>query len=64
MVKVNGQELKLAGKSVAEYLAEAQYEPRRVAVELNGQIVPRAQYATSILRDGDVLELVSFVGGG
>ncbi len=64
MVKINGQELYLAGKSVAEYLAEAQYEPGRVAVELNGQIVPKDQYATKILCDGDVMELVNFVGGG
>jgi len=35
-----------------------------VAVELNRDIVPRATHATAQLRDGDVLELVHFVGGG
>ena len=64
MVKINGKELKVAGKSISEYLATTNYDPKRIAVERNGDIVPKAQYDETMLRDGDVVEVVSFVGGG
>ena len=64
MVKVNGMELDIAGKTVAEYLATTNYDPKRIAVERNGDIVFRLQYETAVLQDGDSLEIVSFVGGG
>lgn len=64
MVKINGQLLDLAGKSIAEYLASANYDGTRIAVERNGEIVPRASYSDTLLCDGDTLEVVSFVGGG
>ena len=60
MVKVNGTELNIAGKTVAEYLAETNYDPKRIAVERNGDIVPKAQYETAVLADGDSVEVVSF----
>ena len=64
MVKVNGEELDIAGKTVSEYLATTNYEPKRIAVERNGDIVFKSQYAVTVLKDGDSLEVVSFVGGG
>ena len=64
MVKVNGRELDIAGKTVSEYLATTNYDPKRIAVERNGDIVLKSQYDTTILEDGDSLEIVSFVGGG
>ena len=64
MVKANGTELDLAGKTVSEYLATTNYDPKRIAVERNGDIVLKSQYDTTILEDGDRLEIVSFVGGG
>ena len=64
MVKVNGTELALAGKTVAAYLATTNYDPKRIAVERNGDIVFKSQYAVTVLKDGDSLEIVSFVGGG
>ena len=64
MVKVNGKELDLAGMTVSEYLATTNYDPKRIAVERNGDIVFKAQYDTTALEDGDSLEVVSFVGGG
>jgi sulfur carrier protein len=64
MVKINGEELNIAGKTVAEYLATTSYDPKRIAVERNGDIVPRAQYGETVLKDGDRVEVVSFVGGG
>ena len=64
MVKVNGVELDIAGKTVAEYLATTDYDHKRIAVERNGDIVFKLQYGTTVLADGDSLEVVSFVGGG
>jgi sulfur carrier protein len=64
MVKINGKELNIAGKTVAEYLATTNYDPKRIAVERNGDIVPKAQYGETVLKEGDSVEVVSFVGGG
>ena len=64
MVKVNGRELDIAGKTVSEYLATTNYDPKRIAVERNGDIVFNSQYDVTILKDGDRLEIVGFVGGG
>lgn len=64
MLKINGEPQEAAGQTLAAYLAAAGYAEARVAVELGGEIVPRAQYAECVLQDGDSLEIVSFVGGG
>ena len=64
MVKINGTDLDVAGKTLTEYLSGTTYDPKRIAVEKNGDIVPKAQYAQTILQDGDTIEVVSFVGGG
>lgn len=64
MVKVNGEPKDIAGKTIAEYLATTNYDMKRVATEINGEIVPKAQYAQTVLKDGDNVEVVSFVGGG
>ena len=64
MVKVNGVMLDLAGKTVMDYLATTNYDPKRIAVERNGDIVFKSQYSTTVLEDGDSIEVVSFVGGG
>lgn len=64
MVKINGQAVDAAGKTIAEYLAITDYDPVRIAVERNEEIVPKAQYGEILLEDGDVVEVVSFVGGG
>ena len=64
MIKVNGSALDLAGKTVAELLAAEGYDNSVVAVERNGDIVPRSAYAETVLADGDSVEVVSVVGGG
>ncbi len=64
-IRANGQERELPqGKALGAFLEENQYQRQRIAVELNGEIVPKSKYEETILRDGDVLEVVSFVGGG
>ena len=64
MVKLNGEQLELAGKTVTEMLNDNGYDPKRVAVELNLDILPKSQYESTVLKDGDSVEVVSFVGGG
>ncbi len=64
MVKINGTDMDISGKTVAQYLADAGYDLKRVAVERNGAIVPKAQYQQTVFSDGDCVEVVSFVGGG
>ena len=64
MVKVNGEAKDIAGKTLAEYLATTNYDIKRIATELNGDIVPKAQYEETVLKNGDSVEIVSFVGGG
>lgn len=64
MVKVNGTELDIAGKTISEYLNETNYDPKRIAIEKNGDIVFKSLYGETVLQDGDSLEVVSFVGGG
>ena len=64
MVKVNGENVDIAGKTIAAYLAMTEYDSKRIAVERNGDIVPKSQYDSCILKEDDVIEVVSFVGGG
>lgn len=64
MITVNGKEENISEKILSEYLIESKTDMRRIAVELNGNIIPKKQYDKVILKDGDSLEIVSFVGGG
>ncbi len=64
MVTINGQEEHAAGRTIAEYLSAKDYECTRVAVERNGEIVPKSKYTETVLLDGDCVEVVRFVGGG
>jgi len=53
-----------AGATVADLVATLGLGPRRVAVEVNREIVMRATYASTVLNDGDTVEIIHFVGGG
>ena len=64
MLKINGRPSSAAGMMLMEYLEQAGVDPARIAVELDGEIIPRADYANTRLQDGQELEIVSFVGGG
>jgi sulfur carrier protein len=64
-VVINGQSRSVnAGITVATLIGELGLGDRRVAVERNRSVVPRAEHATTVLHDGDRLEVVTFVGGG
>ena len=64
-VKVNGATQRFeAAIDVAALLERLQLAGKRVAVERNGEIVPRSRFAQTALADGDRLEIVVAVGGG
>lgn len=65
MITVNGKQIQLASEmSVADYLEQNNYQIKRIAVELNEEILPKYSYSYTMLKDGDRLEVVTFVGGG
>jgi thiamine biosynthesis protein ThiS len=62
---VNGEKTRLDhAPNVAELVAALELDSRKLAVELNLEIVPKSLYAQTPLKDGDRLEIVQFVGGG
>ena len=64
MIVVNGEQKEIGPLSVLGLLEMLEIDPRRVAVELNLEILPKPDYATTALEDGDRIEIVQFVGGG
>ena len=64
-IRVNGRSRDVAdGISIAQLLQEMSLEPRRIAVERNQQLVPRARHGETALTAEDELEIVTLVGGG
>jgi sulfur carrier protein len=64
-IRVNGEEKEIEdGLSVSRLLEELQIRPGRVVVELNRDIVSREAHGSTLLKEGDALEIVHFVGGG
>lgn len=61
---VNGETRRSSAPTIAALVRELDLTPEKVAVERNGEIVPRSTLADAALADGDVLEIVHFVGGG
>ncbi len=65
MAKINGKEVSEAkGKTVGRYIEENGYKKTYIAVEINGAILPKAEYESRIINDEDIIEIVNFVGGG
>jgi thiamine biosynthesis protein ThiS len=52
------------GATLGDLVAQMQLDMRKVAIERNLTIVPRSQYATTAIMDGDAIEIVGFIGGG
>ena len=64
MVTINGKNREMQGRTISEMLAILEYRVDAVAVERNEVIVPKAKFTDIVLEDGDVVEVVSFMGGG
>ncbi|MDR7023804.1 MULTISPECIES: sulfur carrier protein ThiS [Pseudomonas] len=64
-IQLNGEAFELPdGETVSGLIERLDLTGRRVAVELNLDIVPRSQHATTALREGDQVEVVHAIGGG
>lgn len=64
MVKINGKESDVGGMVIEKYLKAAKYDVNVIVIERNGDILPKKAYAETVMCDGDVIEIVKFVGGG
>lgn len=64
MITVNGQAVETSASTLGEYLASNGYQTERIAVEYNKEIIARSDYSSTVLKNGDVIEIVCFVGGG
>ena len=64
MVTINGKQEQAAGMTILAYLEHAGYTPERVVVEKNLEIIPRESLDSTLLEDGDSVEVRRFVGGG
>lgn len=63
--KVNGESFtSVEGMTIVELIREMKLADKKVAVELNEDIVPSSRYATVKLTEGDVVEVVTAIGGG
>ena len=63
MARINGKDVKTeAGMTVEQYLLKNGYPLARVALERNGEILPKS--GDAVIEEQDVIEIVSFVGGG
>lgn len=71
-VSQGGKQMRLNGETktlkdpvaLSDFLTQEGFSDKRIAVERNGEIVPKGEYANVILSDSDTLEIVAFVGGG
>ncbi|MAW57935.1 MAG: sulfur carrier protein ThiS [Oceanospirillales bacterium TMED33] len=63
-ILVNGEFEQIEPQSLESYLTDKSLLGRRIAVERNGDIVPRSQFTNVVIEDGDVLEIVHAIGGG
>lgn len=64
-IRLNGQEREVpGGTTIASLLETLALAPQRLAVERNGRVVPKPDHAVVALEEGDVVEVVHFVGGG
>jgi thiazole synthase/sulfur carrier protein len=64
-IRINGEDREIAaGLNLGGLLESLQIRPGRVVVERNREIVPRDSFGSTLLSEGDVVEIVHFVGGG
>ncbi len=61
---LNGESRSVSVNSINELLESLEIDAKRVAVELNMEILPKSDYLTRTISDGDRIEIVHFVGGG
>ena len=64
-IRLNGEPTTISGTyTLEDLIADLKIVPQRVAIELNREVIKRALWDKTQLSDGDVVEIVHFVGGG
>ena len=63
-ITINGEERQYPGGTILDLLQSLSLDARRVAVELNLDIIPKGEYGERAINEGDRIEIVHFVGGG
>ena len=64
-IKLNGDPHEIPGPlSISALLEQLEIDARRVAVELNLDVIKKTAYGSAVIKDGDEVEIVNFVGGG
>ncbi|MFC1482777.1 sulfur carrier protein ThiS [Candidatus Margulisiibacteriota bacterium] len=61
---VNGEQVKTSSKDLSELVREHELNPEKIIVEYNGEIYARNTRLNTVLKQGDKVELIQFVGGG
>lgn len=65
VVTVNGQPMDIEGPlSVDAFLELRGINAQAIALAVNGEVLPRSEYAARLIQEGDILEIVRMVGGG
>ena len=63
-VTINGKPEEVGGGTILEILKAKDVSPQMVAVELNSKILERDELASAVVKDGDAIELLFYMGGG
>ena len=63
-IKLNGTLINSQARSLQQLVDTLQLNPTQVAIECNAVIIPRSRYGEHVLHEGDVIEIVQFIGGG
>jgi len=64
MIHLNGEERSVSAATLAALVSDLGLEQRMIAIERNLEVVPKSQYASTLLETGDRIELVHMIGGG
>lgn len=64
LVKINGKSEEVSASTVLDLLQDKKIDPHMVAVEVNSTMVEREQLGATVLKDGDSIEFLFYMGGG
>lgn len=61
---VNGESKQVSSDNIFALLEELSLKQKKIAIELNGEIIRRLEYKNILIKQGDKIEIVHFIGGG
>lgn len=63
-IYINGEARQVKASTLAELVVELELQQKRIAVEMNSNLVPKSRHASTLLSDGATIEIIQAVGGG